>query len=403
MRVRSLLAFALVGVVTLILAGSGLQGRGVAAGSNVREPIYVTFFSHNEDETYWLRLLQDPQEYLTYRSDLIAKIKLLRRYHAILNWETGYVVLRAMKKYETGDLLKATNGKNVLRWMVEDMGMKVDPHGHLAQYNYADLAYLIGGMGVRPSSVLGGFELFRCGQVPGTVVQTDWRRSLEIGGNGAIRGRYYPQCSWRPAILGQPGMIGHVFEEFSSGVWRPQEGGDFLVHQPSGRFICIGQGYPHNAAMVSPPGPGNLHYTAIDYIRELADKIRSGQAPAGRIYTCSLHMIDNPPGSPWAVVEKTLNSLQDLVRSGRVVYQDYESVARLWRVRYHEQPNRYGIENFSIYPELRRRFREYCRHRAMGPPPGRGRMPGTGPPNPGSFPPDSNMPPPFPPPFSRPD
>jgi hypothetical protein len=69
------------------------------------------------------------------------------------------------------------------------MGMKVDPHGHLVQYNYADLAYFIGSLGVKPTAVLGGFELFRCGREPGKLKQVNWRRTLEIKEDGTIRGR----------------------------------------------------------------------------------------------------------------------------------------------------------------------------------------------------------------------
>ena len=153
MKVIMGLAMAL--AATLSITGSFQVGAAAQAGNRI-EPIYVTFFSHNEDDHYWQRLLADEQEYLSYRSDLIAKIKLLRQYHVVLNWESDHLVLNAMKKYEKGDLLRATNGKNVLRWMVEDMGMKVDPHGHLVQYNYADLAYLIESLGVKPTRGAGG-------------------------------------------------------------------------------------------------------------------------------------------------------------------------------------------------------------------------------------------------------
>jgi hypothetical protein len=394
MKVRTLLALA----VAFIITGS-FPGRGVAEAGNRMEPIYVTFFSHNEDEQDWQRLLNDEQEYLHYRSVLIAKIKLLHQYNAVVNWESEYVVLNAMKKYEKGDLLKATNGKNVLRWMVEDMGMKVDPHGHLFQYNYADLAYLIESLGVKPSSVVGGFELFKCGQVPGKLDQVNWKKSLEINEDGTIRGRKFPHYSWRPVILGQPGMMGHVFDEFSSGVWHPEEGGDFLKNQINGKFIYIGQGYPFGATNLG--GNYREKFNSINYITELSDKIRTGQAPAGKIYTCSMLMRDDYQPVSMELLKKTLEALQDLARSGRIVYKDYESVAQIWRTRYQERPNRFGIENFIIYPRIINDLQEFCRNQLLGPSPGQRGKPGTGPPDPGLSPPASSGG--TPPPGSAPD
>ncbi len=95
-----------------------------AGDSDALPPVYVTFYSHNEEGGYW---------------------------------ESDHPVLRAMAAHEQAALLDETQGKNVLAWMVEDMGMVVDPHGHLTTHNYADLAYLIQELGVSPSGVVGGF------------------------------------------------------------------------------------------------------------------------------------------------------------------------------------------------------------------------------------------------------
>jgi hypothetical protein len=348
-------------------------GNTVFAGNNPIDLIYVSFFSHNEeDDKYWLELLNDRQKYLTYRADLIAKVKLLRKYGAILDWETEHITLKAMKKFEKRDLFKNTNGKNILQWMVEDMGVKVGPHGHLSQYNYADLAYLIEDMGVKPSSVIGGFELYRCGKTLGYLEQTNWKEGLEINSDGTIKGRKFPHYSWRPKILGQPGMMGHFFDEFSSGVWLPEEEGIFSKHQADARFIYIGQGYPHYGNTIVLPGnKGVLQYNNIDYIRELAEMIKTGRAPAGKIYTCSIHLTDSHIYTPIASLHKTLENLKDLVKSGLIIYQDYESVAETWRSKYREHPNKFGIENFWIYNELIFQTLKFCKNSPSAPYPGK--------------------------------
>jgi hypothetical protein len=106
MKVIMGLAIALAAMLSI--TGSFQVGATAQAGNRI-EPIYVIFFSHNEDDHFWQRLLADEQEYLSYRSDLIAKNKLLRQYHVVLNWESDHLVLNAMKKYEKGDLLRANN------------------------------------------------------------------------------------------------------------------------------------------------------------------------------------------------------------------------------------------------------------------------------------------------------
>ena len=355
------------------------------------EPIYVSIFTHNEeDDPYWLELRDDRKKYLDYRAYLIAKVKMVRQYGAIINWQSDHVVLEAMEKFENGDLLKETNGKTVMRWMVEDMGMKVDPHGHLSQYNYADLAYLMQKMGGGNSGVMGGFALFQVGR-SGKLEQIDFLKTLDIGTDGAIRGRKFPSSSWKPKIVVEGGMIGHGYDEYSSGVWRPQEHGDFLQNQPNGRFICIGTGFPFHSTIVGPreaAGP-QVRYSNVEYIKELIDKIQAGTAPAGKIYTASIHSQDHEKKGSVAELQQTLKTLQPYVRNGQIVYQDFESVALIWRSRYQEQPNRYGIENFSIYGTLMKGLNEFInREKARGPvgqviwPP----PPGLPPPPPGGLP-----------------
>jgi len=354
--------------------GAAKDSRGLKAPSpsGKTDPIYVSIFTHNEeDDPYWLELRGNRQKYLDYRAYLIAKVKLVRQYGAILNWETDHVVLEAMEKFEKGDLLKETKGKTVLRWMVEDMAVKVDPHGHLSQYNYADLAYLIQKLGGGTSVVVGGFGLFR-GVRGGQLEQLDWMRTIGIGPDGAIRGRRFPSFTWRPKLVLQPGMIGHAYDEYSSGVWRPRESGDFLQNQPDGRFICIGTGFPFPGSIVGPrqaQGP-KIRYSNVDYLKELIGKIQSGEVPAGKIYTASLHSRDHEMDGRIADLKQTLERLQPYVLSGQVIYKDYEGVVQIWQTRYGGQPNRYGIENFSISKPLTQGLQEFINRE-------KGRRPGS--------------------------
>ena len=332
------------------------------------EPIYLTFFCHNEaDEPYWQGLRHNWQQYNAYRTGLVAKVRLLKQYGAVLNWQADHTVLEAMHAYERGDLLKTTNNKHILVWMVEDMGMRVDPHGHLTEYNYADLAYLIEQMGVTPSTVLGGFALYECAATGKTLRQINWKKLLEINDDGTIRGRRFPHYVWSPKLLEQPAMIGHGYDECSSGVWHPAEDVDFGAHQLQGRFTCVGTGYPFQSRSFKAvhDAPAML-YGNKDYILELLDKIESGKAPAGLIYTASIHFPDISSPESIANLKEMLVFLDPFVKSGRIIYQDYESVFKIWKEKYQGQPNRFGIENFRLHEALMRELEDFCSRIELG-------------------------------------
>lgn len=352
----------IISIVVLLLIAGGIYWY-LSQRKITEEPvIYVTFYSHNEEGDYWKGLLTDEELYKEYRADLIAKIKLLHQYGAVVNWETDHVVLRAMQKYEQGDLLEATGGKNILRWMVENMGMVVDPHGHLTEYNYADLAYLIEQMRVTPSSVVGGFRIYDCGKTVGTFDQVEIFNQLEIDPDGLIRGRQFPEYTWRPVILGQPAMVGHAFDEFSSGVWKPDVKGDFLEHDPNGKFIVVGQGYPHYRNIVGSKSAGGATrwYDDSGYILELASLISSGKIPSDKIYTASISFRDSKKETSIESIQQTLETLKELVDKEQIIYMDYEGVVDIWKDKFNQQPNRLGIENFSVYNDIIKEVTEMC-------------------------------------------
>jgi hypothetical protein len=83
---------------------------------------------------------------------------------------------------------------------------------------------------------------------------------------------------------------------------------------------------------------------------------------------------------PLELLKKTLDALDDLARSGRIVYQDYEGVVQIWRTRYQGQSNRFGIENFSSYPLIIKRLEIFCWNFRPTSSPEERRMPGMRPP-----------------------
>lgn len=348
-------------------SSSGASSEPEDSGSAVvTPPVYVSFYSHNEEGGYWDTLVGDRDAYVAWRSDLIARVKLLHDYGATLNWETDHSVLEAMQAHEKDDLSADTQGKSVLRWMKEDMGVVVDPHLHPSEYNYADIAHFIELLGVKPSGVVGGLAVIQCGAAKGKLEYTDWQATLGMGEDGWIHGKRWPEASWKPTILAQPAMIGHTLDDFSSGVWRPGNADAFYTHQPSGSLTYVGQGYPHDVLNIGAHNSGGAEilYDHAGYILELVGKLRAGALPADSIYTASIHLRDQPslPDVPSTLegLRQTLEALSEPKAAGRIVYLDYEGVASIWQDRYASRPSILKIDEFSIHSQLMASVDAYC-------------------------------------------
>jgi hypothetical protein len=341
-----------------ILLSLSVALLAVVAPAQGVTPIYVSFHSHNEDAGYWSGLVTNRRNYLTYRSDLIERVNLIASRGATFNWQSDHPVLRAMAAYERGPLLRSTGNKNVLRWMVEDKGVEVDPHGHLAMYNYADLAYLIQALGVTPSGTIAGVTIYECGDLPGTIEWLDWASVVGLQGDGTIHGNVYPDAVWAPDLLHGGAMAGHGYDDSTSGAWNCGTGSDFHVHQPSGNVTVIGTGYGADEMLVG----SDAHYGSGGYLSELAAKIASGELPADQIYTASVIVRDAPstrevPDTNQAL-EDFLDAIQPLVDSGQIVYATLSQVRDIWQTTYASTPNQVGPEQFSAYDEV---VLEVCR------------------------------------------
>jgi hypothetical protein len=257
-----------------------------------------------------------------------------------------------MARWESGPILRSTGGVNVLRWMVETMGVEVDPHGHVATYNYADLAYLIEALGVTPSGTIAGVTIYECGTLPGTMEWIDWTSVVELQSDGTIRGRVYPDAVWTPNRLHGGAMAGHDYDDATSGVWNCGAGDEFHTHQWTGQVTVIGAGYGDDQTMVGP----DAEYSDAGYINELAEKLASGELPPGRLYTASVIVRDAPSTADVpdtnAALEAFLDTLEPLVASGQVIYATLGEVHALWQTTYGSLPNQVGPEQFSVHDDV---------------------------------------------------
>ena len=323
-------------------------------------PIYVTFYSHNEES--WDQSINDFNKYNVYRNNLLERIDIINEYNATLNWQTDHSVLELMLEYETSEIMKNTNNKNILRYISEDKGIFIDPHTH--KYNLADIAYLIEELGAEPSKIIGGVRMRDCG-VEETLSLISWHQQIEINDNGYILGEYY-DYQWKPEILSVPGMGGHYFDDMSSGIWKPGDEENFYEHSDNNPLIYIGQGEPHYTNLIGETHASGAKVVQSDgeYIFELIEKIQNGELESGKIYTTSIHIRDDTKSDAGTNTNEglveILNILQPYVDEGLIIYKDYESVAKIWQEEYNKEINFVDFKLFSMYETKLKDATNHC-------------------------------------------
>jgi hypothetical protein len=286
-------------------------------------PLYLTFISHNEEPgEIHPDYLADRAFYLRNRENVRQLVIMLKSKGAMLNFQSDWNFLKAVAEFDKDELLANTNGKNIVRWLVEDLGLEADPHAHETLYNYSDVAYLHTLLGVKPSQNVGGF-LF---DPPDN--QQGWEQHIS-----GVSGKVYPDAFWKPDILWGAATFGHRGnDECSYGVWRPQNRYNFTLHDPNQRLINIGGG------CISSYG---LPEVGMDGVRKMLDAITNQDVPMDGFYTATIFipqaLIDT---KMIQVIEKDLDWLESYVREGRVIWSSLTQTAQIWKTSYGGKPFR---------------------------------------------------------------
>ncbi len=191
------------------------------AASQTPPPVYVTLFTHIEDNTPagQLGTAECRQSYLVWRNRLIGVADLFRKHEVRWVLEPDWKFLLAALIYEDSTLQANTNHKNLLRYLKEDLNVAIDPHSHEnGGYNYTDVAHLLDSLGVGGSTVIGGHVW-----APTLPQFAEWDRFRV-----PQRGAKYPWAWWRGDILMGSATPNHVNDPIVSGVWRPKDRYPFL-------------------------------------------------------------------------------------------------------------------------------------------------------------------------------
>ena len=200
--------------------------RAVRHPSQVQPLVYVAIFTHSEDPHH-----RETPDYSVSKSAYVTSRAALLQFAAMLaakdipwNWQSDWNFLNGVIQYEIAapdaTLLAATNQKNIVRYLKEDLGVEIDPHSHENDgYNYADVAYLIEQCGVVPSPVVGG-------HIYDTMAMSfqNWPRF-----NNGISGARYPWYFWKPALLMGAGTPNHTRDPDATGIWRPMSATQYFV------------------------------------------------------------------------------------------------------------------------------------------------------------------------------
>jgi len=280
--------------------------------------VYVTLFMHNEDATFGD--ISDPEvknDYLRHRADLIEMAKYLYDHGVHFAWESDWKFLELVLMYETPALMAETNGKNIVRWMKEDMGITVDAHSHEHfGYNYADVACLLDSLGVPMTRIIGGHIWD-----PYLDTYANWERF-----RNPLRGTKYPHYVWNADVLIGSGTPNHTSDPEPSGVWRPKDKYHFWEDDPDGEILCIGQ------------------YTGdLAGVEELVELRKSGDVAASDILTCGIHTRQAFSASFMEDFSTDLvEPLLAMQERGEIEIVDFSEVIAVWESKYEAKPHLYN-------------------------------------------------------------
>lgn len=271
--------------------------------------VHVVLFTHVEDATPGgaIGTPENRMQYLGIRARLIEMAELAQSWD--LQWvlQPDWKILLAAQAYEDEEVTANTDGKNFLRWLVEDLGVVVDAHSHEnGGYNYTDVAYLLEQLGVGGSTVIGGHIWD-----PSLPQFQAWDRFRE-----PVPGEMYPEASWRGDILIGSGTPNHVNDPIVSGLWRPQDRDHYFDDDPNGNIVAVG-------AWVD----------AAAGVQELVDLYEGGTVAPEQLLTASWNI---PPGDILAddglatIESNVLVPIATLRDADQVVVTDFTTLVQIW-------------------------------------------------------------------------
>jgi len=302
----------------LLLLVTALCGHQTVSAQPPQGVVHVMLFMHNEDSA--LNDFSIPQTQLQYnglRNGLVQFARMVQRNKIAFCWQSDWKFLEGVLRYETPELMAATNNKNLVRWLKEDIGISVDPHSHENfGYNYADVAHLMDSLGVKPTNVIGG-HIYD----PYSSKYQDWERFRQ-----PLAGEKYPWSTWKGDILMGSGTPNHTYDPEPSGVWRPKGKYDYWVDDPNGNVLCVGQ-----------------YSGDVKGVQALVDLYKSGTIAPENILTASIYVAQSfSSGAIAAYEDSVVKPLLAMQERGEIRIVNFVELIDIWKTQYNSKPHLYN-------------------------------------------------------------
>lgn len=281
--------------------------------SSVKEtptPVYVSVVIHYEDSF----VFDSKDYYLQKRSDLVSLSEYLSENGIKINIQPDWALIKAMDNYEDDPVLQSqTKDKNVLRYLVEDLGHEVDPHSHENfGYNIADVACMLTKYGINPGNIVGGL-------IVSPLDESKYDQYLTPVASGK-----YPGYFWNAKWLWGDATPGHTDDTFATGVWRPKNTAAYYEHDDESPLICIGK-----------------YQNDLDGMYDLVEKLTNGKVPAGKIYTTTVFIGQGYLPNYLAEFQNNMENLKSLESDGKIIFASLEEVGYIWIHEFNKEENLY--------------------------------------------------------------
>jgi len=304
---------------TVILFILALLSLNTVVLSQSHPPVYMTLVSHNEDNSPWTTY-----SFYKPKRDLLVQIaNIVQSKGAVWSFQSDWKFLLGVIQFDTGSVVANTNGKNLIKWMVEDKGVICDPHSHEANgYNYADVAYLHQQLGITPTKVVGGF-------LYDTIVNNNNWEDLDDGQYG----RMYPAYFWQPDILWGGGTPLHVNDPFPLGAWKPKSMAEYYTHDSSKHLVLLAHGCENHIEDTS-----NITYNT-ETVRNILRQIDNGRLPDSGFYPAfSIFNAGDLNASRVIKISQFLDSVNSMTSGGRIQWKTLTEIYDIWNAAYNKKP-----------------------------------------------------------------
>ncbi len=279
-------------------------------------PIHVSIVCHNEEPKSATApaYSKDPAYFQRNRDATVEFARMLYDQDVMFNFQSDWDFVTGVLKYDRGS--HSTGDKNVLCYLVQNLGFEVDPHAHEKRYSYADVAFLHGEAGVPVSHIAGGFVAY-----PPEDSKLEYFRD-ELCGQQV-------DCTWSAEALWGGSTSGHVNEEdlWISGIWKPKDNVSFLQHDDEAPLPHIG-GYQSN----------------WDGLANLLQHQRDGELDATKIFTQTIFVRQADLLKPQFRQEfrVKIQSLQQETEQGLIRWVGLNELMDTWKVEYGSEPNTFA-------------------------------------------------------------